>query len=545
MHLRFEIAIFICLLFYVTFMQENPYSPIGILLHIKNENMEVDMRYIVSGKEMQELDGFTTRKIGMPALVLMERAAMILVDVIKGFTDTKGRILMSVEGGNNGGDALAAARMLIAAGYQVDIQYIGVLKKVSEAFAVQKKILDSLGILTRKIIPKRDYAVIVDGIFGVGLSKEIQGEHKETIIMLNRMSGIKVAIDMPSGIDAASGKMLGVAFQADYTVTFGFEKVGMFFFNGIAHCGKVIVGDIGFPEKAICHVKPNVYAYDKTDMNKLPKRSVDSHKGTYGKVAVIAGSRNMSGAAYLAAKAAYLVGAGLVKVYTHESNRVILQTQLPEAILMTYEDYEESAITCIQDAYLWADVVAMGPGLGINSISQSIVQELLTHSKVPMVLDADALHILAKNIHILKKAKGDIVLTPHMKEMTRLVNQDVSDLVEHRFEEAKKIAEQYGVTCVLKDARTIVSDGNEQTYINLIGNNGMSTAGAGDVLTGIIAGMLAGGLVSEEAARMGTYVHSLAGDVAANKKGKYAMLASDIIDGLAEVLKGEEHETIL
>lgn len=170
--------------------------------------------------------------------------------------------------------------------------------------------------------------MVVDGIFGVGLSRDIEGIQKKAIEELNQLPAIKLAIDIPSGIDATTGNVLGIAFRADYTLTFGLRKLGMFFSDGINACGKVICKDIGFPKAAINHVKPQIFAYDSSDMDKLPKRYANSNKGTYGKVAVIAGSKNMSGAAYLCAKAAYSTGAGLVKIYTHESNRTILQSQL-------------------------------------------------------------------------------------------------------------------------------------------------------------------------------------------------------------------------
>ena len=380
--------------------------------------------------------------------------------------------------------------------------------------------------------------MIVDGIFGVGLSREVEGPHKKAIDTLNQMPGIKLAIDIPSGIDATTGDILGAAFKADYTVTFGLKKLGMFFSDGIDYCGKIICKDIGFPEQAIKAVKPKIYAYDQSDMNKLPKRINNSNKGTYGRVAVIAGSKNMSGAAFLCSKAAYSTGTGLVKIYTHESNRMILQSQLPEAVMMTYSDYE-GALSCIEDAMKWATVIVVGPGLGVDSTSERMLYELLMNTEVPLVLDADALNILSNNIELLETSFAPVIMTPHMKEMSRLIQKEVSAITKDRFNIAKQFAKKMGVTLVLKDAKSIVTNGGEQTYMSLVGNNGMSTGGSGDVLAGIIAGMLAGGLTLTDAAMMGTYIHCLAGDNAAEKKGKYAMLASDIIAGLGEVMRDE------
>ncbi len=494
------------------------------------------MQYIVTKKEMQAIDAYTMDKIGIPSAVLMERAALSVVEEIERLNVSHGRVLIVVEGGNNGGDGLAVGRILLERGYKVDIYYIGGFEKVSQGFQQQWSILHHMGVRFRKTIPNKEYAVIVDGIFGVGLSREVQGVQKKAIEAMNHMDAIKVAIDIPSGIDATTGEVLGTAFYADYTVTFGLKKLGMFFLDGIDACGTVICKPIGFPAQAVAHVKPMIYAYDNSDLDKLPKRVNNSNKGTYGRVAVIAGSKNMSGAAFLCSKAAYSTGAGLVKIYTHESNRTILQSQLPEAVMMTYDDYE-GALACIEDALQWATVIVVGPGLGVDTVSERMLYELLMNAEVPMVVDADALNILSNNIELLRTSSVQIIMTPHMKEMSRLIQRPVEEIAKNRFAIAREFAKKMQVTLVLKDAKSIATNGGQQTYMNLAGNNGMSTGGSGDVLAGIIAGMLAGGLTLADAARMGTYVHCRAGDLAAERKGNYAMLASDIISYIGEVMR--------
>lgn len=494
------------------------------------------MQYIVTKKEMQAIDAYTMDKIGIPSAVLMERAALSVVEEIERLNVSHGRVLIVVEGGNNGGDGLAVGRILLERGYKVDIYYIGGFEKVSQGFQQQWSILHHMGVRFRKTIPNKEYVVIVDGIFGVGLSREVQGVQKKAIEAMNHMDAVKVAIDIPSGIDATTGEVLGTAFYADYTVTFGLKKLGMFFLDGIDACGTVICKPIGFPAQALAHVKPMIYAYDNSDLDKLPKRVNNSNKGTYGRVAVIAGSKNMSGAAFLCSKAAYSTGAGLVKIYTHESNRTILQSQLPEAVMMTYDDYE-GALACIEDALQWATVIVVGPGLGVDTVSERMLYELLMNAEVPMVVDADALNILSNNIELLRTSSVQIIMTPHMKEMSRLIQRPVEEIAKNRFAIAREFAKKMQVTLVLKDAKSIATNGGQQTYMNLAGNNGMSTGGSGDVLAGIIAGMLAGGLTLADAARMGTYVHCRAGDLAAERKGNYAMLASDIISYIGEVMR--------
>lgn len=494
------------------------------------------MQYIVTKQEMQAIDKYAIKNVGIPSVVLMERAAIRVAKQVEKVNAKQGRILIVVEGGNNGGDGLAAARILLERGYAVDIYYIGEITNTTEAFKLQMNIMKNMNISFLKGIPDKDYSVIVDGIFGVGLSRKIEGVHKEIIDTLNSMEGIKIAIDIPSGIDASTGDILGAAFKADYTVTFVLKKLGMFFSDGIDYCGEVICTDIGLPRTAIEKIQPKIYAYDQSDMDKIPKRYNNSHKGTYGKVAVIAGSKNMSGAAFLCGKAAYSVGAGLVKIYTHESNRTIVQSQLPEAVMMTYEEYG-GALACVEDVLSWATVIVVGPGLGVDTTSERMLYELMMRAEVPVVLDADALNILSNNIELLESISVPVVMTPHMKEMSRLIDKTPSEIMDNRFEIAREFAKKTGVTLVLKDAKSVVTDGGEQSYINLAGNNGMSTGGSGDVLSGIIAGMIAGGLSLAEAAKMGTFVHCMAGDKAAEEKGKYAMLASDILNHIEDVLR--------
>lgn len=494
------------------------------------------MQYIVTKQEMQAIDTYSIDKMGLPGEVLMERAALEVVRLVEKVNTTNGRILVVVESGNNGGDGLAAARILLERGHLVDIYHIGGVKKQTKQFTLQMDILHNLGIRLRRSIPNKDYTVIVDGIFGVGLSRNIDGVQKKTIEQLNQMKAIKVAIDIPSGIDATTGEILGCAFRADYTITFGLKKLGMYFSDGIDYCGEISCVNVGFPVKAIEQIKPKIYAYDESDMSKLPKRFNNSNKGTYGRVAVIAGSKNMSGAAFLCGKAAYSTGVGLVKIYTHESNRQVLQSQLPEAIVMTYSDYE-GALACVEDAMRWATVMVVGPGLGMDSTSERMLYEILMNAEMPLVLDADALNMLSNNMELLEASSAQVIITPHMKEMSRLIGNSVPEIMANRFEVAKKFAKKTGVTLVLKDAKSIVTNGGERLYITLSGNNGMSTGGSGDVLAGIIAGMVAGGLSLEEAAKMGTFVHCQAGDKAAEEKGQYAMLASDIIANLGKVMR--------
>lgn len=499
------------------------------------------MEYAATREEMQKIDQYTIENIGIPGMVLMEKAAMATCEeIIARFTKEK-TVLIVTERGNNGGDGIAVARILSSLGYKVDIYEIGGVRRGSEQYAVQKEIAIRLELCFLKNFPKNDYDIIIDAIFGVGLSREVCGIQREVIEKLNEKSGVKIAIDVPSGIDASTGKVMGVAFLADYTVTFGLNKLGLILYPGAEYAGKVLVKDIGFPKKVVEAIAPKAIFYTEKDKDKLPKRKADSNKGSYGRVLIIAGSKNMAGAAYFNAKAAYRSGCGLVQIFTHESNRVILQTKLPEAILTTYEE-EEDAKEKLQEVIKKASIIVFGSGMGNTPMTRNLLLMLQRLAKVPVVLDADGInciHMDGEETIELSRFLTPCIITPHMKEMARLMKMDTSSIKENMIQIAKLCARDNHIICVLKDVRTIVMDEYDQTYINITGNHGMAKGGSGDVLAGIIAGLLAGGLEPVEGARMGVFCHGMAGDFARKEKGAYSILASDIIEQLPFVLGGE------
>lgn len=504
------------------------------------------MLYLPDRDEMQEIDRRTIEERGIPGILLMERAAISILDEInsrkKTILPAQSECLVVVEGGNNGGDGLALARLLAQQGDQVDVCYINGISRVSENFAYQLEIVRKMGIKVTDVIPKKEYDVIVDGIFGVGLKRDVAGIWKDTIDQMNNIPGFKVAIDLPSGVDATTGQILGTAFEADMTVTFGLNKRGLVLHPGCDVAGFVQVRDIGFAEREIEFVAPAAFTYDISDLTRIPKRCDNSNKGTYGKVAVIAGSRDMSGAAVFAAEAVYRTGAGLVKVYTHRDNRTVIGTRVPEAVLMTYTDDQE-AMKCASDAVSWADVILIGPGIGRSQESEKMLRYVICEAEQPLVIDADALNIIAGNRGLLLGHRAEVIVTPHMGEMARLTGISIPEIKKNILKVCKDFAMEYNVIDVLKDARTCVSRGDD-IYINTSGNNGMSTAGAGDVLTGVIAGFIATGLSPYDAAKLGVFVHGLAGDVAAEHMGKNGMIARDIVDAIPQVIKGAKYEEL-
>ncbi len=504
------------------------------------------MKYLATGNEMQAIDSYTIKELGIPELVLMERAALTVSCEIEAYITNElkkehnAKILVVVEKGNNGGDGLAVARQLILHSYDVDVFCVDRISRATESFQIQKDILLKLGKEFLSEIPQKEYDVVVDGIFGIGLKRDITGEHAEIIKKINEMPSYVVSIDIPSGVNASTGQIMGISVKADLTVTFGLLKIGQVLYPGCNACGKCKVTDIGFPEAAVKTASPKVFTYDRSDLSKLPKRSPDSNKGTYGKIAVIAGSREISGAACLSALGAYETGAGMVKVYTHKENRSIVGAFLPEALIMTYEN-EQEALLCMDDADSWADVILIGSGIGTSDISKNMVKKIFEVSEKPIVADADSLNIISKNPDILTHRKTKkLVITPHIKEMSRLCGKNVAEIKEAPIECAMTFAKEHGLFCVLKDARTCVNAYGEKTYINMSGNSGMASAGSGDVLAGIIAAIIGMGIDADEASRLGVYVHGLAGDLAAKEYGEYGMTARDIAWKTADVMKLSE-----
>ena len=491
------------------------------------------MKYFPTGAQMRSADLYTIEKIGIPSMVLMERAALECVRLMEAENLEFKRVLILCGAGNNGGDGYAIARLLHLKGYEVDIYFVGNENSRSEENKKQKSIANYYGIPEIEVIEK-EYSLVIDAVFGTGLKRNVEDAYAEAIEMANNMEAQKVAIDIPSGIHDEDGKVMGTAFCADYTLAIAFIKRGLLLFPGASFAGRILVGDIGITEHTLEKVDLT-YGYEFEDLKyRFPMRIPNSHKGSYGRVLIIAGSKGMSGAAYLCAKAAYAVGAGLVQIYTHEENRIILQQLLPEAIISTYKDYEEEKIA---DLLEWADVVEIGSGLGRSKISEQLVAYVISHVKGKCVVDADALNLISEHPEWMRETIGDFIFTPHMKEMSRLTGYTVSNIVDNRIKILKNFVNLHKITCVLKDARTFVADGSELIYMNTSGNSAMAKAGSGDVLAGMIVGIAAQGKEAYESATLGVYLHGLAGDCTREEKGKYSVFASDLIDSISKVLK--------
>ena len=537
------------------------------------------MRYVLDAASMKNVDSYSINTLGIPSVVLMERAALSVTEAIE--SKVKGNIhtdIICVCGrGNNGADGLAVARQLYLKGYNVDVYIINSHASTKE-FDIQLNIIKNLGIECINSPDFSKYGVIVDALFGNGLSRELAGEARIVVDTINKCSTsvhsqytqnsdnngnrLVVAVDIPSGISASTGVVMGSAVNADITVTFGFEKIGHILYPAASYCGKIIRKDIGFAQYP--DMTRDIFTYDYSDISDmLPLRKPDGNKGTFGKELVIAGSRLYGGAAVLSSSSAARIGAGLVRTLTHISNRTAVITGNMECIVDTYDtdeecgDFVKNTETLVDKCICWADVVCIGPGLSMEESAVKLVRSVSAKKNIKKLYDADALNIIAQykieldgsNDDVDYEAGGNsgnasykddmsdknVVVTPHIGEMSRLTGLDIAVIKNNPIDTARTYSREHNCVCVLKDARTIVSDG-ERVYINMSGNDGMATGGSGDVLSGIITGLMAQGLTTFEASALGVYIHGCAGDEAALSNGKYSMVAGDIIDNIKNVL---------
>lgn len=504
------------------------------------------MEYVLTATEMKKCDETTIKEYGIESLVLMERAAFETANAVIAKYGKEIYVGVVAGCGNNGGDGIAVARILQEQGIRVEINMVGESKKLTDETKTQLETAKKLNIPIYYGIEHTLYDVIIDAIFGIGLTRSVEGKYRKAIEEINASKAQVVAVDIPSGVNTDDGRIMGCAVKADMTVTFAYRKIGLMLYPGASCAGEVCCVPIGIPRVLTDKKRTGVVTFtDKEADLKLPQRSQSGNKGTFGKVLFAAGSRSMGGACQLSALAAYRIGTGMVRVFTAEENRESLLRKLPEAIVDTYQDPDDGDILsererqALLNGLEWADVIAVGPGLSLSDRAFDILKTVLGHCDKPLVMDADGLNLLAKNDTLLRelefghrKTDAGIVLTPHLGEFARLVKAPVSEIKKDFLGTCKAFTKKYDVSLVCKDARTVITKRGKLTYLNSSGNNGMATAGSGDVLTGIISGLLAQGMMDFEAAVIGAYAHGLAGDYAREHASSYYIMAQDIINSL-------------
>ncbi|HEX9063285.1 MAG TPA: NAD(P)H-hydrate dehydratase [Clostridia bacterium] len=509
---------------------------------------------LVTPKQMNEIDSNSINKLGIPGIVLMERAALGVCDVVlRTLSDMKGkRVAIFAGKGNNGGDGFALARQLYTKGVFVKVCLLSFRDMIKGDARINLNILKSLGIdiqeFTEKdALPKAKEVievsdVVVDAIFGTGMKGEITGFIRDIVEMIN-LSGKKViSVDIPSGVDASTGRVSGTSISASKTVTFAYPKTGQVIHPGCEYTGELVISDIGIPDEALEGVNIDSHLIDDQMVHDIiPKRHDNTNKGDYGRILVVTGSTGMTGAGCLTAMSALRSGAGLLYIAAPKTLCSIYDCNVLEPVTIPLEDKGEGVLVreSVPDILKMlekADAAVVGPGLSTGGDVREVVEAIVENSNVPLVLDADALNVLSLDISILKRLKVPAVLTPHPGEMARLTGISVGEIQDRRLDIAMDFAAKWGVTVVLKGSRTVVASHSGKIYINPSGNSGMATAGAGDVLSGIISGLAGQGINLLDAAVAGVYIHGCAGDEAQKINGTYGLVAGDIVDKIPYVI---------
>lgn len=499
------------------------------------------MKYVLTAAQMKNADSETITQFGISQPVLMERAALSVCDEIATrFPAKKSRICVVCGNGNNGGDGYAIGRILTEWGYPTDIFCANPSGRCSDGNKLQADILEKMEIAVRTDIPADEYDIIIDAVFGVGfVQREGASVYDIWLDRMNELHGYKIAVDIASGVDTDHGSAVSNAFYADLTITFGYRKRGLYLHEGKLHNKTVICKDIGIPYKAFGRLLPDAFLYEPSDLSDLlPKRRPDGHKGTFHKAGIIAGSKSIGGCAILSSAAAIRTGVGYIKTMTDESNIQVLLSTVPEVLTRSFQDEDASFLKDCAS-------VGMGPGLGTKKDAYDIIENVLKKQSCRLVIDADAINLIASSEELKKQlieyaTKQEVVLTPHKKELERLYGDKLPEDPAALHEVEQNTAARYGIYLVCKDFATRVYMPDGSMYINTSGNDGMATAGSGDVLTGIMTGFTAQDIPMKTAVTLSVYVHGLCGDYAKNKHNAYSLKASDLVDSLKFVLRGED-----
>ncbi|PLY02813.1 MAG: bifunctional ADP-dependent NAD(P)H-hydrate dehydratase/NAD(P)H-hydrate epimerase [Desulfuromonas sp.] len=507
------------------------------------------MRLLFSA-QVRELDRQAIKEVGIPGPVLMETAGRAVAEaVVAKFPSCRPGVVIVLSGkGNNGGDGYVIARTLRDRGWQVHTLVLAQAKEIRGDAAIHLRVLKRSGgrvvhvsdprKLSRELERHDDVGLVVDALLGTGLSSEVQGVYRQAILWCNKQPAPVVAVDIPSGVDADSGSIHGVAVRAALSVTFAAAKPGLVSYPGAACTGELVVADIGIPSKLVLGTGAEGRFVD-ADLaaSLLPSRPADGHKGSFGHLLVLAGSRGKSGAALLATSGGLRSGTGLVTLATPASLLNALMTRLTEAMSLSVPDSEGAvsslAYETVSAALSGMGALALGPGLGASETTSLLVQRLVAGCDKPLVVDADGLNALCGHLDILKRRRGAMpILTPHPGEMSRLTGVSVAELERGRLKVARDFARDYRVVVVLKGARTVIAAPDGRYSVNGSGNPGLASGGMGDVLTGLIGGLYAQGLEAYDAATLGCYLHGAAADRLALRQGDAGLLAGEVAEEL-------------
>ncbi len=514
------------------------------------------MDYALTREDSRRADDYTIQTLGLPGMVLMENAGRITAEVVREILDERGGFTAYVIAGkgNNGGDGFVIARYLLEWGVNIhtfqlvpEAEYSGdaaqnlkILSQLTDS-VYHTRDIDALEVITTQLLAAD---VIVDALLGTGIQGAPRAPYDAFINWINNYNAPTVSVDIPSGVDANTGQLPGMAVAAEATVTMGYLKTGLLFSPGREFTGEITIADIGIPGSVLDKVN-NVYSIPTEDdiHYRLPQRSADVYKHRVGKVFTLCGAPGFTGAATLVGDAALVSGAGLIMAGVPQSLNPILETKLTEVITVPLEEsanqtFTTKSLPALREHFTWSDVLAIGPGMTQETGVQKFIGKVLsTYDKVAVV-DADAAtYFSGDNLGYLKDCPADIILTPHWGEFGKISGYNTEDLTENRLEIAEEFANEHNVTLVLKGAPTIIASPHGEVFINPTGNAGMATGGSGDVLTGIIAGLVAQKLSPLDAALVACYLHGLAGDFAREELTEMGVTAGSLIDYLPDAME--------
>ncbi len=506
------------------------------------------MHIALTPAQMRALDKYMIEQKKIPGILLMENAAYGVFDRIRAEAEPCS-VHVFCGTGNNGGDGLAVARILLSNGYDVTVVMTGNEQELSgdaktnyAFFEMQDEgviwLRDAL-----ELDALNEAEVYVDALFGTGLSRNVSGIHAAVIDYLNERDALVVSVDVPSGVNAQTGAVMGMAVRADITVTFQYPKIGHFMFPGREYAGELRIAKIGVDDGCEIPLQANVCVYESDDEDMcLGMRALDTNKGSYGRLLMIAGSAGMAGAAVLCARSASRAGAGLVIAASTEPVVNVLQNNVPEAVCHTFAgglSGELSGLAASEIAGLveGKTAIVIGPGLGRQSAVKGLVEEVVCHHDMIKVVDADALYMLREDAGLLDDKCGELILTPHPKEFAALSGLSVAQVLENPLKCAVRFAMEHDVIVVLKGTTTVVADPFGNASLVCAGNPGMAKGGSGDVLAGVIASFAAQGKDAYEAALMGVYVAGMAGEYAAEEHGEYSMTPMDTVNHIGTAIE--------
>jgi hydroxyethylthiazole kinase-like uncharacterized protein yjeF len=507
------------------------------------------VQLLATPEQMRGIDRAAIEKFGIAGLVLMENAGRAFVDILDERRPLKpgARVAILAGRGNNGGDGFVIARHLLNRGCRVDVLLTPgdltgdalanreILRRVTSdrLHMVPVGTIGDVG----AIVPPE---IVVDALFGTGFSGRLGGLAEDLATWANLSGAFIAAVDVPSGVDAETGRVDGTAFKANLTVPMGLAKPGHFLREGRLHSGEVIVADIGIPRSAMTIREDPLYRITAGDVRGiLPARRWNVHKYDVGKVLVVAGSRSFTGAPVLTADAALMGGAGAVILAAPQSLHPILAAKLTEVIIRRMPETPEGTLSSaalpeLRSLLEWADTLVVGPGMGRNAETDEVARRVVKEATVPAVIDADGLTAFVDHLEELPGSTGLRILTPHAGELGRLTRQSGDAIEQNRVSAARRSARQFDATVVLKGAPTATASPDGRVVLNASGNSGMATIGAGDVLTGLIAGLAAQGIGAGDSAIAGVYIHGLAGDLVRDRIGERALRATDILHAVGD-----------